>query len=142
MTLLAVGTTVTVLALIGLVVGIVVLMVVIGLLQGTLSPLRAVLADVKDAQTAPMLQRGIPGTEQVGQTRRLAESVPDLALRYLQKLSGGGMPVTPAPQPTAQTPAPAAYDPPPATGAPAPPQPGIGQIDTPAEEPAWKKFRS
>jgi hypothetical protein len=87
---LAVGTTVTVLALIGLVIGLVVLFVVIWLLQGVLSPLRHILRDVQDAQTAPMLTRGVQGPEQLGQTRRLAESVPDLAVAYLLKL---GLPV-------------------------------------------------
>jgi hypothetical protein len=87
---LAVGTAVTVLALIGLVIGLVVLFVVIWLLQGVLTPLRGVLRDVQDAQTAPMLTRGVQGPEQLGQTRRLAESVPDLAVAYLLKL---GLPV-------------------------------------------------
>lgn len=130
----------TVLAIIGLVVGLVVLLVVINLLNNTLKPLRAVLADVQNAKTAPMLERGIPGADQLGQTRRLAESVPPLAMAYLQKLSLGGPP-TPAytPAPAAYTPAPAAYTPPPApvTDAPAP-----GQVDTPSVEPAWKRYRS
>ncbi|MGI8731030.1 MAG: hypothetical protein ACR2LK_13790 [Solirubrobacteraceae bacterium] len=135
---IAIGTTATVFALIGLVVGIVVLMVVIGLLQGTLTPLRKVLADVRSAQTAPMLERGIPGTDQIGQTRRLAESVPDLALRYLQKLSARGMP---APPPAAAPPPPPAYNP--TTQAPPPPPaPAPGQIDAPAEQPAWKRYSS
>jgi hypothetical protein len=56
--LLAVGTVVAVLALVGLAIGLVVLFVVIWLLQGVLSPLRGILADVKSAQTAPMLERG------------------------------------------------------------------------------------
>ena len=90
MSLLAVGTTVTVLALIGLVIGLVVLFVVIYLLQGVLTPLRHVLRDVQDAQGAPMLTRGVQGPEQLDRTRRLAESVPDLAVAYLLKL---GLPV-------------------------------------------------
>jgi hypothetical protein len=88
--LLAVGTAVTILALIGLVVGLVVLFVVIWLLQGVLSALRHTLADVQSAQTAPMLQRGVQGADQLNRTRRLAESVPDLAAAYLVKL---GLPV-------------------------------------------------
>jgi hypothetical protein len=88
--LFAVGTTVAVLALVGLAIGLVVLLVVISLLQGVLSPLRHILADVQSAQTAPMLERGVQGTDQLGRTRRLAESVPDLAAAYLVKL---GLPV-------------------------------------------------
>jgi hypothetical protein len=88
--LMAVGTTVTVLALIGLVIGLVVLFVVIYLLNGVLTPLRRILRDVQDARTAPMLERGVQGADQLNQTRRLAESVPDLAVAYLLKL---GLPV-------------------------------------------------
>lgn len=102
MTLFAVSTAVQVLAIIGLVVGLVVLLVVIFLLNGVLAPLRAVLNDLRDAHTAPMLERGVPGTEQLGQTRRLADSVPPLALAYLQKLSlvpGPGQAAAPAPPP-------------------------------------------
>lgn len=123
----------TALAIIGLVVGLVVLLVVVNLLNNTLKPLRAVLADVQDAKTAPMLEKGIPGADQLGQTRRLADSVPPLAMAYLQKLSLGGRP---APAPAAYSSAPAAYAPPP-PGASAPPA-----VDTPSVEPAWKKFRS
>ena len=78
----------TVLAIIGLVVGLVVLLVVIKLLNDTLTPLRSILADVKNAQTAPMLERGVPGTDQLGQTRRLADSVPPLAVAYLGEARG------------------------------------------------------
>ena len=94
----------TVLAIIGLVVGLVVLLVVIKLLNDTLTPLRSILADVQNAKTAPMLERGVPGTDQLGQTRRLAESVPPLALAYLAKLGA-----SPAPPPPAYAPPPPAY---------------------------------
>jgi hypothetical protein len=60
-----------------------------------LSPLRHILADVKSAQTAPMLERGVQGTDQLGRTRQLAESVPDLAAAYLVKL---GLPVNTDPR--------------------------------------------
>jgi hypothetical protein len=128
MTPIAVSSAVQVLAIIGLVVGLVVLLVVINLLHGTLSPLRRILVDVKFAKTAPMLERGVPGTDQLGQTRRLAESVPALALAYLNKLGA-----SPAPPP-AYTPAPAAYAPAPD----APPSAPAGAYVA-AEEPAWKK---
>jgi hypothetical protein len=128
--LLAVSSTVQVLAIVGLVVGLVVLGVVVFLLQATLSPLRKVLTDVRSAQTAPMLERGVPGTDQLGQTRRLAESVPPLALAYLQKLSGGGAPAPPAPAP------------PPAAA----PAPVFAEQSAPtnggssSNEPAWKTY--
>jgi hypothetical protein len=138
------GIHVTVLAIIGLVLGLVVLLVVIKLLNDTLTPLRSVLADVQNAKTAPMLEHGVPGTEQLGQTRRLADSVPPLALAYLSKL-GASAPPAPAyaPAPAAYTPppaaAPAAYTPPPAA-APAG-NGGQQQLDAPVS-PAWKKYSS
>ena len=98
--MLAISSTGQILAIIGLVVGLVVLGLVIFLLQSTLAPLRKVLGDVTNANTAPMLQRGVPGTDQLGQTRRLAESVPPLALAYLAKL-GAGVPAAAAPPPRA-----------------------------------------
>ncbi len=126
----------TVLAIIGLVVGLVVLLVVIKLLNDTLTPLRSVLADVQNAKTAPMLERGVPGTDQLGQTRRLAESVPPLALAYLAKL---GAAPAPPPPPAYSAPPPPAYAPP---GAPAPAPSGGGQqLDAPVS-PAWKRYSS
>jgi hypothetical protein len=101
------STTQTVLAIVGLVVGLVVLLVVIRLLNNTLKPLLAIKADVQNALKAPMLEHGVKGTDQLGQTRRLADSLPDLALRYLQKL--GANPAAPPPA----APAPVAAAPPP-----------------------------
>ncbi|MDQ3849433.1 MAG: hypothetical protein M3296_02295 [Actinomycetota bacterium] len=83
---LAVGTVVTVLALIGLAIGLVVLFVVIGLLTKVLTPLRKILRDVQSAQTATMLDQGVKGADQLARTRQLAEGVPDLAVAYMQKL--------------------------------------------------------
>lgn len=90
MTPLAIGTGLAVLAIIGLVIGLVVFGVVVFLLNGVLSPLRKVLADVQDAKTAPMLEHGVKGTDQLGRTQQLAQSVPPLAVAYMQKL---GLPV-------------------------------------------------
>ena len=119
--------TLQILAIIGLVVGLVVLLVVIKLLNDTLTPLREILADVQGAHGAPLLDRGVPGTEQLGQTRRLAESVPALALAYLAKL--GANPYAPPPPQYPAAPAPAA---------PAPQQsPGLASQPAP---PAWKKY--
>ena len=132
----------TVLAIIGLVLGLVVLLVVIKLLNDTLTPLRRILADVQGANTAPLLKRGVPGTEQLDQTRRLAESVPDLAVRYLQKLGLSVNTDTPA-RLTADAPA---------AAAPAPPAPFPAGAEQPAmgapaggsawEPPAWHRHRS
>jgi hypothetical protein len=112
--MVALSSAVTALAIIGLVVGFVVLLVVIWLLQNTLRPLLAIKADVTNALTAPMLKNGVPGTDQLGTTRRLADSVPDLALRYLQKLGANPAAPPPAPAPMAAAP------PPPPAAAPVP----------------------
>jgi hypothetical protein len=97
---------VTVLALIGREIGLVVLFVVIWLLNGVLAPLRQVLRDVQSAHGAPLLERGVQGTDQLARTRRLAESVPDPAVAYMQKL---GLPVnTEPPADTFPDPGPAA----------------------------------
>jgi hypothetical protein len=95
MTLLGVGTTVAVIALIGLAVGLLVLVVVVVLLQGTLAPLRRILEDVRSALTAPMLKTGVKGTDQLDRTRQLADAVPGPAVAYLGKL---GLPVDTEPR--------------------------------------------
>jgi hypothetical protein len=133
MTLLAVGTTVSVLAVIGLVVGLVVLGVVISLLNNVLAPLRRILHDLQSARTAPMLERGVPGTEQLGTTRRLADSVPDLAVAYLQRLSLPARP--PEPEPAMSAPAFTQTQPDPAP----PPAPPAEPEDSAL--PAWKRYR-
>jgi hypothetical protein len=115
------------LAIVGLVVGFVVLLVVIWLLNNTLAPLREILADVQGAHAAPLLTRGVPGTEQLGQTRRLAESVPPLALAYLAKL--GANPAPPAPAAWPQNTAPQHTTPHQSAAQASQPQP-----------PAWKRY--
>lgn len=97
-TMMAVAAGLAILALIGLAIGLVVLFVVIYLLNDVLTPLRRILHDVEDAKTAPLLERGVQGTDQLARTRSLAEAVPDLAVRYMQKL---GLPVNT--EPPAQT---------------------------------------
>jgi hypothetical protein len=135
MTWMAVSTTVSVLAVIGLAVGLIVLGVVIFLLSNVLAPLRSILRDLQSARTAPMLERGVPGTDQLATTRRLAESVPDLALAYLQKLSLPARAPEPEPQPAMST----------ASFTQARPEPAPSQAP-PAEPddaalPAWKRYR-
>jgi hypothetical protein len=138
MTLFAVSTAQSVVILIGLAIGLIVLFVVIWLLNGVLTPLRAILRDLQSAKTAPMLERGVPGTDQLGQTRRLAESVPDLALAYLQTLSVPARPEAAAsngaPAPSAAAPA----QPPPEQESPAQAPP---PKDDDAAMPAWKRYR-
>ena len=115
-----------ILAVIGLVLGLVIFLLVVKLLNDTLKPLLAIRADVENALTAPMLKNGVPGTEQLGTTRRLADGVPPLALAYLAKLGAGG--AAPPPQPAAPPPV-AAGAPQQSAAAAAQPQP-----------PAWKKY--
>lgn len=139
--MLVVSSTVTVLAIVGLVVGVVVLLVVIHLLQGVLSPLRRILEDLRSAKTAPMLERGVPGTDQLGATRRLAESVPDLAVRYLHKLSLGVNTDPPARASAAPPPPP---PPPPPQPSAAPAAPATSGLPTALDDPrlpAWKRYR-
>ncbi|MGH2900984.1 MAG: hypothetical protein ACRDMZ_20080 [Solirubrobacteraceae bacterium] len=123
---LAISSTGTALAIIGLFVGLIVLGVVIWLLHSTLAPLRAVLSELTSAKTAPMLERGVPGTDQLGTTRRLADSVPPLALAYLQKLS-----LAPAPAPAAAPAAPQRFG-----GPSSPPARGPGGMWAPTGQPA------
>jgi hypothetical protein len=123
-------TTQTVLAIIGLVLGLVVLGVVIWLLNDVLRPLRRIAADVVEANKAPMLKKGIPGSDQLSTTRRLAESVPPLALAYLSKLSLGSRPAPPAAPPRA----PVAAAPPPAASS------SGADSHSDSTMPAWKLF--
>lgn len=124
----------TILAIIGLVLGLVVLFVVIWLLNDVLRPLRRISADLTEANKAPMLKKGIPGADQLSTTRRLAESVPPLALAYLNKLALGPRPAAPPPPaPVAAAPAPA-------------PEPAAAPANSGADShsdstlPAWKLF--
>lgn len=120
----------TVLAIVGLLLGLAVLGVVIYLLNDVLAPLRRISADVTEANKAPMLTKGIHGAEQLGTTRRLADSVPPLAIAYLNKLS---LPQRPAPA-TLSASAPPAAPPPPAQA------PSQQHLDAPSTLPAWKVF--
>jgi hypothetical protein len=132
---MAVGTAVSVLAVIGLLVGLIVLGVVIFLLSNVLAPLRSILRDLQSARTAPMLERGVPGTDQLGTTRRLAESIPDLALAYLQKLSLPAKSPEPEPQPAMSTAASTQTQPEPAPSQAPPAEPEESAM------PAWKRYR-
>jgi len=87
--IVAASTAGQILAIIGLAVGLVVFGVVIWLLQGVLTPLLKVKADVVDAATAPMLQHGVKGVDQIGRTQQLAQSVPDAAVGSIRGASSG-----------------------------------------------------
>lgn len=123
----------TVLVIVGLVIGLVVLGVVIYLLNDVLAPLRRISADVTEANKAPMLTKGIHGADQLSTTRRLADSVPPLAVAYLNKLglSGGAPPPKPFAQP------PPAPPPPPSAAPSAAPAPAAAA----SSQPAWKLFQ-
>jgi hypothetical protein len=128
------NSTQTVLAVIGLLLGVVVLLVVIWLLNDVLRPLRRISADITEANKAPMLKKGIPGADQLSTTRRLAESVPPLAEAYLNKLGASPAPPPPA-APAAAAPAPAA------ASAPAPAaSPSGADSHSDSTLPAWKLF--
>lgn len=115
----------TVLAIIGLLVGLLVLGVVIHLLNDVLRPLLSVSADLQNAVKAPMLEKGIPGADQLSTTRRLADSVPPLAIAYLNKLGLAERAAAPPPGPAAR---------PAGAGA-------SGQgLDAPSTMPPWRGF--
>jgi hypothetical protein len=88
-TTFAVTTGIAILAVIGLLVGLVILGVVVTMLQAVYAPIRSIKRDAEAAATAPMLDRGIQGLDALGRTRQLANTVPGLAGAYLQKLNGG-----------------------------------------------------
>ena len=79
-----------------------------------------------------MLKKGIPGADQLGTTRRLAESVPPLAIAYLNKLS---LPTRPAPAPLSAS---ARRSPPHRRRRPQ--APSQQHLDAPSTMPAWKMF--
>lgn len=124
----------TILAVMGLVLGLVVLFVVIWLLNDVLGPLRRIAADLTEANKAPMLKKGIPGADQLSTTRRLAESVPPLALAYLNKLAlGPRAAAPPPPEPVAVAPAA------PPAAAPAAASSGVDDHSD-STLPAWKRY--
>ena len=79
-----------------------------------------------------MLKKGIPGTDQLSTTRRLADSVPPLALAYLSKLVAGAAPAAAAPRLRHRSP------PHPRRRRRRRPCPAA--LDAPSTLPAWKVF--
>jgi hypothetical protein len=87
MTVLAVTTAESVLALVGLAVGLVVLVVVIGLFNRIIEPaieIRHYADDIREAIDG--IARNTEGGAELLKTRDLATAVPGLALAYLKKL--------------------------------------------------------
>jgi hypothetical protein len=90
LSLLAIGTGLAVLAILGLVVGLVVLVVVIVLLSLVLNPIREIARNAREApEVGPFLTNGVKGADELRRTRDLANKVPPLALAYIEKLQGG-----------------------------------------------------
>lgn len=77
----------TVLALLGLVVGVVVLLAVIGLFNRVLRGAREVDAYAGDILTAGVgIAKNLDGVDELATTRALGGAVPGLAVGYLRKL--------------------------------------------------------
>lgn len=104
---LAVSTAGAILAILGLVVGLVVLGVVVMLLGAVLSPAREIAQQAKQApDVAPFISDGVKGVDELGRTRQLANQIPPLALAYLEKVQAGAPAPGGAPAPAGQGPAP------------------------------------
>ncbi|MDP9385066.1 MAG: hypothetical protein M3P50_07520 [Actinomycetota bacterium] len=87
MTPLAVSTGIAVLALVGLLVGVVVLLLVIVLFDRVLRPAREIDRYAGDILTAGVgIATNLDGTDQLATTRELGGAVPGLAVGYLRKL--------------------------------------------------------
>lgn len=83
----AVSTGIAILALVGLVVGLVVLLLVIALFQRVVSPAQEIDRYAGDILTAGVgIATNLDGVEQLRTTRDLATAVPGLAVGYLKKL--------------------------------------------------------
>lgn len=84
---LAVSTAGAVLAIVGLVIGVVVLLTVISLFQHVLNPAREIDAYASDILTAGVgIATNLDDVDQLDTTRKLGGAVPGLAVGYLKKL--------------------------------------------------------
>lgn len=87
MTVFAVTTGQSVLALIGLALGVVVLVLVLNLLNSVLRPAIEIEHYAQDILTAGVgIATNLDGADQLVRTQELGGAVPGLAVRYLQKL--------------------------------------------------------
>jgi hypothetical protein len=89
-TVVALSTAESVLALIGLTIGVVVLVVVIGLFNRIMRPageIRSYADDILEAGVG--IGRNLDGVDELRTTHALGSAVPGLAGAYLKKLGGG-----------------------------------------------------
>jgi hypothetical protein len=85
----AIGTAATILAWIGLALGLVIALVVVGLLNRVVRPaleVRRYADDILEAGVA--IATNLDAVEELARTHQLATAVPDLAIAYLNKLQG------------------------------------------------------
>ncbi len=90
MSALAVSTAGAILAIVGLVLGVVVLGLVISLFTRVLRPALEIRRYADSTLEAGLgIARNVDGVDELDRTRDLATAVPGLATTYLQKLAGG-----------------------------------------------------
>lgn len=87
MTVLAISTGAAILAWIGLALGLVVAILVVGLFNRVLRPLREIDAYAQDILDAGVqIAKNLDDADEILRTRELATAVPPLAVAYLRKL--------------------------------------------------------
>ncbi len=85
--ILAVTTAQSVIALVGLVLGLVVAVLVLNMLSAVLRPVKEIDAYAQDILTAGVgIATNLDGADQLVRTHELGGAVPGLAVRYLRKL--------------------------------------------------------
>ena len=90
MSLLAISTGISILALIGLAVGLVVAVVVVGLFNSVIRPALEIDAYAKDILEAGVgIAVNLDGVAELERTDQLTGAVPGLAVAYLDKLQRG-----------------------------------------------------
>ncbi len=91
MSVVAITTGESVLAIIGLALGLVVAGLVVALFNRVVRPALEIQRYADDILQAGLgIGRNVDGLTELGQTQRLATAVPGLATAYLKKLQGGG----------------------------------------------------
>ena len=87
MTLYAMSTGVTVLAWVGLALGLVIAVVVVALFNRVMRPILEIDAYAKDILDGGLcIARNLDGADEIVRTRELATAVPPLAVAYLKRL--------------------------------------------------------
>jgi len=88
-TALAISTGLGILALVGLVLGVVVLGVVVALFSRVLGPAREIDAYARDILEHGLgIARNVDGVDELDRTGELGRAVPELAMGYLSRLEG------------------------------------------------------